>query len=122
MMTDRVIELDDHRGKLEQSGASTVRDLLAQLCESRHALHQRRGELEARRMATPALSWSEAAGKAHLLRLFAVTPIADTSRRQRLISSVLEEFAPLLREDAAYSLDSNHHQAGTRKESFDGKS
>ena len=51
-------------------------------------------------MATPALSWPEAGDKArYLLKLFAATPAGQDPRRQKLIASVLEDFACLARND-----------------------
>ncbi|MGE0854356.1 MAG: hypothetical protein AB7O44_32955 [Hyphomicrobiaceae bacterium] len=122
MTTDLVIRLDDHRVKPAHQ-ISRVHRLLVGLITSRLTMRQSRGELEAELMAAPALSWSEAADKArYLLQVFAATPMAQASYRQKLIASVLEDFARLSRADGAYGLDSNHHQGRKREEVCDGKS
>jgi hypothetical protein len=120
--TDFVITLDDHRAKPAHQ-MSKVHRLLVELITNRHVMRQSQRELEAELMAAPAHSWSEAADKArYLLKVFAATPMAQASRRQKLIASVLEDFARLSREDGAYGLDGNHHQGRTREEVCDGKS
>lgn len=100
-MTDRPIALDRHRGMAAQK-ATEVRRLLAQVEADQNALRDRQDELEAQLVAAPAASWTEAAEKArYLLKLFAATPIAQDPRRQRLIASVLDDFARLTETDEA---------------------
>lgn len=100
-MKDQPISLDCHRGMAAQK-ATELRRQLAEVEANENALRVRQEELEAQLMAAPALSWPEAGDKArYLLKLFAATPIAQDPRRQRLIASVLEDFARLSREDGA---------------------
>ena len=97
LMTDRPIELDQHRGMAAQK-ATEIRRLLAEVEDNEKALRQRQEELEAQLLAIPAASWSEAAGKArYLLGIFASTSIAQDPRRQKLIANVLEDFERLSR-------------------------
>lgn len=100
-MTDRPITLDRHRGMAAQK-ATEVRRLLAEVETDQNALRKRQDELEAQLIAAPAASWMEAAEKArYLLNLFAATPVAQDPRRQRLIASVLDDFARLTETDEA---------------------
>jgi hypothetical protein len=87
-MTDRTIELDQHRGMAAQK-ATEMRRLLA----DHTALRLRQEELEKFLLAAPAGTWHEAAEKArYLLTLFAATPAAQDPRRQKLIADVLDDF------------------------------
>jgi hypothetical protein len=100
-MTDGPISLDRHRGIAAQK-ATELRRQLTEVEENQNALRARQNELEAQLMAAPALSWCEAGEKArYLLKLFAATPVAQDPRRQKLIASVLEDFARLSRKDGA---------------------
>lgn len=106
-MTDRTITLDSHRGMAAQK-ATEVRRLLAEVEANQNALRERQDELEAQLIAAPATSWSEAAVKArYLLRLFAAIPVAQDPRRQKLISSVLEDFARLTQADGTESTNTD---------------
>jgi len=94
-MTDRTIDLDQRRGMAAQK-ATERRRLLAEVEANQRALRSRQEELERQLLAEPAHSWQEAADKAcYLLKLFALTPAAEDPRRQRLIASVLDDFARL---------------------------
>jgi hypothetical protein len=94
-MTERTIDLDQHRGMAAQK-ATELRRLLADVAASERALRRRQDELEAQLVAEPAANWQEAAEKArYLLTLFAATPAAQDPRRQTLIASVLDDFARL---------------------------
>jgi hypothetical protein len=100
-MTDRPVTLDRHRGMAAQK-ATEVRRLLAEVADDQDALRQRQEELETQLIAAPANSWTDAAEKArYLLRLFAATPTAQDPRRQRLVASVLEDFARLTEAEAS---------------------
>ena len=97
-MTDRTIDLDQHRGMAVQK-ATELRRLLAEVDADANALRQRQEELEANLLASPAATWSEAAEKAaYLLRLFAGSLAAQDPRRQKLIAAVLEDLERLSRE------------------------
>jgi hypothetical protein len=85
--------------------ATEIRRLLAEVEANEKALRDRQEELEAQLVAAPAVSWPEAAEKArYLLGLFASTPTAQDPRRQKLISTVLDDFARLARTDGEKSI------------------
>ncbi len=94
-MTDKTVELDQHRGMAAQK-ATELRRLLADVEANEQALRRRQDELETQFTAAPATSWQEAAEKArYLLNLFAATPAAEDPRRQKLIAAVLADFKKL---------------------------
>ncbi len=96
-MTDKTIDLDQHRGMAAQK-ATDIRRLLAEVEADQSALRLRQDELEAHLLAAPSANWQEAAEKArYLLMLFAATPAAQDPRRQKLIAGVIEDFARLCR-------------------------
>jgi hypothetical protein len=95
IMTDRTIDLDQHRGMAAQK-ATELRRLLAEVQANDRNLRRRQDELESHLVAAPATTWAEAAEKAsYLLNLFAVTVAAQDPRRQKLIAAVLSDFARL---------------------------
>ncbi len=97
-MTDKPVELDQHRGMAAQK-ATDLRRLLADVEANERALRLRQDELEAHLIAAPAVNWPEAAEKArYLLKLFANTLTAQDPRRQKLIAAVLDDFERLARE------------------------
>lgn len=99
-MTDKTIELDQHRGIAAQK-ATDLRRLLADVEADQLGLRHRREELEAHLIAAPAESWPEAADKArYLLRLFETTIFVQDTRRQKLIAAVLADFERLGRESS----------------------
>ena len=94
-MTDKTIELDKRRGMAAQK-KTRLRRLHAEVREQRDALRARQDALEEQLLAAPAESWEEAAEKArYLLNLFAASIDAQDPRRQRLIATVLDDFARL---------------------------
>jgi hypothetical protein len=94
-MTDKTVDLDEHRGMAAQK-ATKLRRLLADVEANEKALRVRQEELESHLLAAPATSWHEAAEKAcYLLNLFAVTLAAEDPRRQKLIAAVLADFERL---------------------------
>ena len=94
-MTDKTIDLDEHRGMAAQK-ATELRRLLAEVAANEKALRLRQDELEAHLLAAPAANWHEAAEKArYLLNLFATTLAAEDPRRQKLIAAVLADFERL---------------------------
>jgi hypothetical protein len=94
-MTERTIDLDQHRGMAAQK-ATGIRRLVAEVEANEKALRRRQEELETQLVAAPAANWHEAAEKArYLLTLFAATPAAQDPRRQKLIAAVLEDFVRL---------------------------
>jgi hypothetical protein len=97
-MTDKAVDLDQHRGMAAQK-ATDLRRLLADVEANERALRLRQDELEAHLVAAPAANWREAAEKArYLLNLFANSLTAQDPRRQRLIAAVLDDFERLARE------------------------
>jgi hypothetical protein len=94
-MTDRTIDLDQHRGMAAQK-ATELRRLLANVEANENELRRRQDELEAHLLAAPAMNWHDAADKArYLLNLFATTPAGQDPRRQKLIAAVLADFTRL---------------------------
>ena len=94
-MTDKTIDLDQHRGMAAQK-ATELRRLLADVETNENTLRQRQAELEAHLLAAPATNWHDAADKArYLLTLFAATRAAEDPRRQKLIAAVLADFKRL---------------------------
>jgi hypothetical protein len=97
-MTEKTIDLDQHRGMAAQK-ATDLRRLLAEVEANQRALRQRQDELEAHLVAAPAAGWHEAAEKVrYLLTLFSETPAAQDPRRQKLIAAVLDDFKRLCHE------------------------
>jgi hypothetical protein len=97
-MTERTINLDQHRGMAAQK-ATELRRLVSDVEANERALRQRQAELESQLAAAPSADWHEAAEKArYLLGLFATTPAAQDPRRQKLIEAVLQDFERLSRE------------------------
>jgi hypothetical protein len=97
-MTDKTIDLDQHRGMAAQK-ATGLRRLLAEVEANERVLRLRQAELETHLIAAPAASWQEAAEKArYLLNLFANTLTAQDPRRQKLIAAVLDDFERLARD------------------------
>ena len=91
-MTDKTVELDQHRGMASQK-ATELRRLLTDVETNEKELRLRQEELEAHLLAAPAANWHEAAEKArYLLKLFAATLAAEDPRRQKLIAAVLADF------------------------------
>jgi hypothetical protein len=98
-MTDKTIDLDQHRGMAAQK-ATELRRLLTEVEANQSALRLRQDELEAHLIAAPAANWHEASEKArYLLNLFASTVVAEDPRRQKLIAAVLEDFSRLSEQD-----------------------
>lgn len=94
-MTDKTVDLDQHRGMAAQK-ATELRRLLADVEANEKVLRLRQEELESQLLAAPATNWQEAADKArYLLNLFAGTVAAQDPRRQKLIAALLADFARL---------------------------
>jgi hypothetical protein len=94
-MTDKTIDLDQHRGMAAQK-ATELRRLLTDVETNEKTLRLRQAELESHLLAAPAANWHEAAEKArYLLNLFSATLVAQDPRRQKLIGAVLADFARL---------------------------
>ena len=94
-MTDKPIDLDQHRGMSAQK-ATGLRRLLAEVESNERTLRLRQDELETQLLAAPAANWHDAAEKArYLLNLFAATLTTQDQRRQKLIAAVLADFRRL---------------------------
>ena len=94
-MTDKTIDLDQHRGMAAQK-ATDLRRLLADVEADQSRLRLRQDELEAHLLAAPAAKWREATEKArYLLNLFAAMLTSQDPRRQKLIAAVLADFERL---------------------------
>ena len=94
-MTEKPVDLDARRGMAAQK-ATELRRLLSEVSANEEASRARQQELEDQLLASPALSWEEAAEKArYLLSLFASSPAGQDPRRQLLIARVLEDFMRL---------------------------
>ena len=97
-MTERTIDLDQHRGMAAQK-ATELRRLVSEVEANERALRQRQAELESQLLSAPSANWREAAEKArYLMGLFAATPAAQDPRKQKLIESVLRDFERLARD------------------------
>jgi hypothetical protein len=91
-MTDKPVNLDQHRGMAAQK-ATDLRRLLTDVAANEQALRATQEELETRLIADRASDWQEAADKArYLLSVFAATPSGQDPRRQTLIKAVLDDF------------------------------
>jgi hypothetical protein len=98
-VTDRTIDLDQHRGLAAQK-ATELRRLLTSVEANEKELRLRQQELETQLLAAPAGNWHDAADKArYLLNLFAATVSAKDPRRQQLIAAVLADFQRLSAEN-----------------------
>jgi hypothetical protein len=94
-MTDKPIDLDQHRGMSAQK-ATGLRRLLAEVEANERSLRLRQDELETQLLAAPAANWHDAAEKArYLLNLFAASLTTQDPRRQKLIAAVLADFRRL---------------------------
>jgi hypothetical protein len=97
-MTDKPIDLDQHRGMAAQK-ATDLRRLLTEVSANQQALRVAQDQLEAQLIAAPAMTWEEAADKVrYLLSVFGATPSGQDPRRQTLIKAVLDDFDRLTRD------------------------
>jgi hypothetical protein len=97
-MTDKAIDLDQHRGMAAQK-ATDLRRLLVEVAENERVLRAAQDELEAQLIAAPASNWQEAADKVrYLISVLAATPSGQDPRRRVLIQAVLDDFDRLSRD------------------------
>src|SRR5947209_13033178 len=97
-MTDKPVELDQHRGMAAQK-ATDLRRLMAEVVANEQALRATQDELEAQLIAAPASTWEEAADKVrYLLSVFATADSGQDPRRKMLIQAVLDDFDRLSHE------------------------
>lgn len=98
-MTDKPIDLDQHRGMAAQK-ATSLRRLVADVAENGAKLRHRQEELESHLLASPSANWAEAAAKArYVLGLYAASISALDPRTQTLIADVLADFDRLSAEE-----------------------
>jgi hypothetical protein len=94
-MTDKTVDLDQHRGMAAQK-ATDLRRLLAEVAANEQTLRATQDQLEAQLIAAPASNWHEAADKVrYLLSVLAATPSGQDPRRKALIQAVLNDFTRL---------------------------
>jgi hypothetical protein len=90
-MTDKPIDLDEHRGMQAQK-ATDLRRLLTEVKANEAALRLRQGELEEHLVAAPAANWGEAAEKVrYVLSLYSATLSSEDTRARTLVAAVLED-------------------------------
>lgn len=94
-MTDDPVALDKHRGMAAQK-ATELRRCLVEVAADQELLRLRQVEIEKSLVASPALTWHEAAEKIrYLISLFAAAPGAQNPRHQALIASILADLKNL---------------------------
>ena len=92
-MTDKPVDLDQHRGMAAQK-ATDLRRLLTEVAANERALRLAQDQLEAQLIAAPATTWEEVADKVrYLLSVLGATPSGQDPRRQTLIKAVLDDFS-----------------------------
>jgi hypothetical protein len=90
-VTDKPVDLDEHRGMAAQRDTE-IRRRLSGVKADQAAVRARQDELEGFLLATEATTWPEAAAKARfLIQLYAGTPEGQDPRRQKLIASTIAE-------------------------------
>jgi hypothetical protein len=91
-MTDKTIDLDQHRGMAAQKATDQRREQ-AEVEADQTTLRRRQDEIEDRMLAAPAETWAQAAAKArYLLKLMAAEADGGDSRRRKLVEAVLADF------------------------------
>lgn len=94
-MEGEPIPLDGHRGMAAQRDTDSRR-LEAGFLREQALRLEREGRLEQALLASPAVTWQEAAEKAsYLVALFGETPEGRDPRRHRLVEAVLDDIARL---------------------------
>jgi hypothetical protein len=90
-VTDKPVDLDEHRGMAAQRDTE-IRRRLSGVKADQAAVRARQDELEGFLLATEAMTWPEAAAKARfLIQLYAGTPEGQDPRRQKLIANTIAE-------------------------------
>ena len=80
-MTDKPIDLDQHRGISAQK-ATGLRRLLAEVESNERTLRLRQDELETQLLSAPAANWHDAAEKARLAKLLGREGTLDDLNRE----------------------------------------
>lgn len=90
-MTDKPVDLDQHRGMQAQK-ATDLRRLLTEVKANEQALRLRLDELEAHLVAAPATTWAEASEKVrYVLGLYSASLATEDTRARALVAAVLED-------------------------------
>jgi hypothetical protein len=90
-VTDKPVDLDEHRGMAAQRDTE-IRRRLSGVKADQAEVRARQDELEGFLLATEATTWQEAAAKArYLIQLYAGTPEGQDPRRQKLIASAIAD-------------------------------
>ncbi len=93
-MTDKLRDLDKHRGMAAQK-ATDLRRALAEVETNARSLPDRQARFENQLLSLPATSWPDAAAKArYVLNLYAAELSPEDSRHRDLVAAILEDFAP----------------------------
>ena len=94
-MTDKPLDLDQHRGMAAQK-AVDLRRALAEAESHLRELREREAAFERRLLSAPSASWPEAAVKArYLLNLYGASLPEHDTKHRALITAVLDDFARL---------------------------
>jgi hypothetical protein len=97
-MSDKTIDLDQHRGMKAQK-ATELRRLLADVEANERALRLRQDELQAHMVAAPAANWGEAVEKVrYVLGLYTTGLASEDTRGRALVAAVLEDLERLARQ------------------------
>src|SRR5690242_5156089 len=92
-MTDKPVELDQHRGMAAQKATELRREIAA----NERTLRARHDALEAELLAAPASNWEEAAVKVrYLLSVLAATPSGQESAQEGIDPGRARRFLPAL--------------------------
>ena len=91
-MTDKPIDLDEHRGMAAQK-ETVLRRLRTEVADNETQLRRRQQQLEAHMIAAPAANWLEAVEKArYVIDQYAASMCGQDPRVQTLIAAVLADF------------------------------
>jgi len=94
-MTEKPIDLDEHRGMQAQK-ATDLRRLLTEVRADQRALRLRQDDLEAHLVAAPAANWGEAVEKVrYVLSLYTATLSTEDTRARTLVAAVLKDLERL---------------------------
>jgi hypothetical protein len=94
-MSDKPLDLDEHRGMAAQK-ATDIRRALAEVENNARQLRERQAVLENQLLSVPATSWPEAAAKArYVLNLYAAELAPGDAHRRDLVETIFADFARL---------------------------
>src|ERR1700732_1680949 len=95
LVTDKPLDLDQHRGMAAQK-ATDIRRVLAEVENNARDLRDRQGALEDQLLSVPAASWPEGAPKArHVLNLYPAGLAPACTHHRDLVASVFADFVRL---------------------------